>query len=355
MVSQFGDVSVGGAERYIDEVCDRLPGYGLELRHVFVNGKGRSADFSMPWSIASAGIHPRWNQQIDQLLSNFEPDVVYAHLTVPAFSEMVILRAASRGLPVCAFYHSDVTGPDWSRQLAGWCYKRLLGRRVLAVLACLIVSSRTYLHRSSLLSGFRGELCVAPPGVDTLFAQAERKPDKPYILFVGKVGSASKGFSLLFQAWQGLRAKGIEIDLVVAGEKSSSFERVEFVGHLSGREELAHLYASAMVTVLPSVSSAESFGMVLPEALVAGCPIITTDVGAGSDLVEPGRNGYLVPAGNVSALHDAISQSLKNQEELRAYILSNRSAYMRRFNWDKTAGKTAAILHSVACSNPSTP
>lgn len=343
VVSQFGAEDIGGAERYLAAVCQRLPSHGLHLQRLFVDGPGRSDVFSPPWRFVTAGMHPLWLKQIDQVLTAERPDVVYAHLTVPLFAELCILRAVAHGIPVCAFHHSEVTGDDHVRKALGWCYERLIGRRLLQRLSCLLVSSSAYARRSALLRSYTGELATAPPGVDAVFSDVESAPARPYVLFVGNAASASKGFASLHRAWRQLRRDGYPVELVAIGARPvKDLGGVQYQGYVSCRRQLAAWYASATVTVLPSTT--ESFGMVLAEALVSGCPIITTDVGSGVDLVEPGKNGYLVAPGDEKALYQALQAALLNADRLRAHVQRQRNAYAQRFDWDRTVSKTAAVL-----------
>jgi glycosyltransferase involved in cell wall biosynthesis len=71
------------------------------------------------------------------------------------------------------------------------------------------------------------------------------------------------------------------------------------------QKELIELFALAETTVVPSVS--EPWGVVVNDALAAGCPVIVSDaVGAAEDLVRDGVNGRVYPAGDVGALAAAL-------------------------------------------------
>jgi glycosyltransferase involved in cell wall biosynthesis len=84
-------------------------------------------------------------------------------------------------------------------------------------------------------------------------------------------------------------------------------DQIRISGWLSNGDVRQHI-AAAQVMVLPSF--AEGLPVVFMEALALGRPVITTYVAGHPELIEPGRTGWLVPAGSVEALTDAIRQAL---------------------------------------------
>ena len=85
-------------------------------------------------------------------------------------------------------------------------------------------------------------------------------------------------------------------------------ERVEFVGFRDW-DELPEAYASADVLCVPS--RYDGWGLVVPEGLASGLPVIATDrMGAALEFVESGRNGWLIPAGDQTALFDAMREAM---------------------------------------------
>ncbi len=73
-------------------------------------------------------------------------------------------------------------------------------------------------------------------------------------------------------------------------------------------------YEQADVLVFPTLS--DGFGMVVLEAFARGLPVITTDQAGAADLVRPGENGLVVPAGDREALSRALEWCLDNRPAL---------------------------------------
>ena len=346
-VSAFGDVHVGGAERYLHETMAGLRRRGLEVSQLHADEANLAADLSPPWHFFSGGYHPAWPRQVEHMLHKVRPDVVYAHFTVPGLVDVAVRRAQALGIPVCLVYHSDVTGPDWYRRLLGNIYYRLIGMSTLRGAASLLVSSPEYLRASPWLSKLHGiPIHYAPPGVDEAIAKGRRRPGDPYLLFVGKSDASSKGFDLLYRAWLHLRAGFPNLGLVAVGSvPRRDYPGARFLGHIDERAKLADIYASALVTVLPSTSSAESFGMVLAEALVAGCPVVGANIGGIPALISPGENGYLFPPGDWVALAEALFRCIQVNEAMRANLAQVN--YGKRFGWDTTIHRVFTCLETA--------
>jgi len=84
-------------------------------------------------------------------------------------------------------------------------------------------------------------------------------------------------------------------------------ERVEFVGFRDW-DQLPGEYARADVLCVPS--RYDGWGLVVPEGLASGLPVIASDrMGAALEFVESGRNGWLVRAGDVDALLEAMREA----------------------------------------------
>lgn len=353
-VSQYADVRVGGAERYLQETSGYLARCGLRSTCLHAHDLHPDAPVSPPWQLFSGGYHPAWPAQIDRLLAERQPDVVYAHLTVPGIVDVAVRRAAARGIPVCLVYHSDVTGADRLRRLVGSLYHRLIGEGTLRRAAVLVASSPQYVAASPWLAGMRhSAVHFAPPGVDAVIADGRAGIGRRFLLFVGKAGVEGKGFGVLYEAWKRLRVSAPDLDLVAIGAPPRRhYPGVEFLGQLEDRRQLADWYASAAATVLPSTTNAESFGMVLAEALVAGCPVVGSRIGGIPALIAQGENGYLAPPGDAIALADALALVLRQQPQLRTHLRLNHSAYRQWFGWEATGERVRAALLAAVAQRP---
>src|SRR5262249_32619426 len=108
-------------------------------------------------------------------------------------------------------------------------------------------------------------------------------------------------------------------------------DRVDFVG-MKSPHEVADLMRQSSLLVLPS--RAESFGLVLVEALACGIPVVATRCGGPADIVTD-QVGSLVPPEDVEALALAIDRVLTDRTQYRAAHL--RAYALEHFAWEQIA------------------
>ncbi len=147
------------------------------------------------------------------------------------------------------------------------------------------------------------------------FEAVKRKEKRERVfLFSGSL-IARKGVDLLASAFVRLAREVPNVRLRIVGDgelrQSVMHERVEFVGFRDWHE-LPREYAAADVLCVPS--RYDGWGLVVPEGLAAGLPVIATDrMGAALEFVRTGRNGWLIPAGDEEALLGAMREASMNE------------------------------------------
>ncbi len=156
-------------------------------------------------------------------------------------------------------------------------------------------------------------------GEDLLHAEPTPVPRAPRLVCVARL-SEQKGQLLLIEAAARLAAEGSRFELVLAGDGPLRGKIEEAIARhgLDGQVKLAGWMSAAQVReaivasralVLPSF--AEGLPVVLMEALALGRPVVTTAIAGIPELVESGVTGWLVPAGCVDALADAMRAALE--------------------------------------------
>lgn len=150
-------------------------------------------------------------------------------------------------------------------------------------------------------------------------------PAEPQLLFVGRVVE-QKGLHIALEALSILKTRdGLTPRLTLIGARDS-----EYLTHLKtlaaeqglspqldirgwvARGELDALYAQFSIFVHPHIAS-EAFGLTNVEAMRQGLVVITSDLGGPAEIVVHGRNGFLIPPGDATALADCIKALLQDR------------------------------------------
>ena len=224
----------------------------------------------------------------------------------------------------------------------------------------LVASSFT---RSTLVDNGtpRDAVHVVPYGVDAarFTPDPARRPasgGKLRLLFVGRINQR-KGIKYLLDALRLLDSP--EIELTVCGRVVDDLalfrpfgDRITIRPDVSAAELVA-AYQTADLFVFPSV--AEGFGQVLLEALASGLPILSTTHTAAPDLIESGRQGFIVEPRRPELLADRIEWALTHRAELSA-MREQARLLAEQFTWQRfRLGVAAAVreaLHSAASAAP---
>ena len=178
------------------------------------------------------------------------------------------------------------------------------------------------------------------------------------LICVGRL-CEQKGQLLLIEAAHQLAALGFQFELVLAGDdwgvpptmrneietlirRYKLQDRVRITGWISGREVQAEILASRAL-VLPSF--AEGLPIVIMEAMALGRAIISTFVGGIPELVRPREDGWLVPAGDLNSLVEAIRDCLEMSDKAIIQLGENaRERVTERHNVDTEVAKLARLL-----------
>jgi len=166
-----------------------------------------------------------------------------------------------------------------------------------------------------------------------------------------------KGQLLLVEAARLLAGWGADFELVLVGDGEMRAEietlviayKLQSMVRITGRissEELHEEILAARALVLPSF--AEGLPMVIMEAMALKRPIISTFVAGIPELVRPGEHGWLVAAGDVEALADAMQACLDAPVETLASMgQSGHKRVLDRHNVDTQAAQLAQLFQEA--------
>jgi glycosyltransferase involved in cell wall biosynthesis len=195
------------------------------------------------------------------------------------------------------------------------------------------------------------------PGVDPEVFVPGAGQRRPRVLYVGRLDRSSswKGVHVLISAFSRLRLTVPEVGLRLVGDgdavpelrdladRLGCLDGVEFAGHRRGAD-LVREYQEAAVTVLPSLTEAESFGMTLVESMACGTPVIGSRVGGIVHVISEDETGLLVEPGEPRALAEACERVLTQPDLADRLAAAGRAAAVGRFAWPVRLDQWLALL-----------
>ncbi len=287
-----------------------------------------------------------------------EREIQHFHNHIGENSASVAMLAASfSGIP----YSMTIHGPYVFRAPERWALGEKIVRSAFTVAITDFTKSQCmmyipYEHWDKL------RVIRCGPEVELLACEPPPLPDARRLIWVGRI-CEEKGVPLLLEAAGQLADEKLDFELVMVGEgplrpeierqirARNLADRVEITGWLSG-EEVREQIARCRAMVLPSF--AEGLPAVLMESLALGRPAISTFIAGIPELIEPGRNGWLIPAGSSEALVDAMREAIElPNEEIEKMGRAGRESALRLHNTSVEVGKLErCIRQSVEARFP---
>jgi glycosyltransferase involved in cell wall biosynthesis len=351
---------VGGIENHIKDLAEAEAALGHKVTVLVTNPGGQQAREMLNGvqviraaRLATVASTPL-SLTLPFLLSKLRPDITQIHFPYPLgeLSQWLLRRKR----PYLIAYHSDVVK---QQQILRF-YNPLL-RRVLAGAAGILVGSDNYVQSSPYLRPLAPKCTIVPYAVDVdRFVGAEPlfKGDGRFtLLFMGRHRYYDGGDDLI-RAVAKLPAD-LPVRLLMGGDGplrgvweqlSHSLgmqDKIQFVGALSD-DDLPKFYASGDLFVLPANSRAEAFGKVLQEAMAAGLPCLTTELGTGTSfVVQDGLTGHVVPPQQAEALAEAIQQFATQPELCQQMGQAGQERARREFSLEQMVGKVLGVYTAV--------
>jgi len=211
----------------------------------------------------------------------------------------------------------------------------------------IVASSPHYAHQHR--SRYGPMVRAIPWGADPqlpLPSGLRRSHGELNVLFIGQMRPQA-GVETLLAAAAG--QSWLKLTLVGAGSGLARYRRLaerlsvanaRFTGRLSDAER-QHQYGIADVVVLPSVTQAEAFGLMLRQGMAAGCVPVVSDLPGVRDIAGP--TGLVVPAGNPDALRAALWGLARDTERLERLQAASRLA-VESLTWDRCVASYEGVL-----------
>jgi colanic acid/amylovoran biosynthesis glycosyltransferase len=263
-------------------------------------------------------------------------------------ASVAMLASTLSGVP----YSITIHGPNIFRAPEKWALGEKIERSAFTVCITEFTKSQCMIYAPY---PCWDKLHIVHCGPDPAFLVSDPPPltDSKKFLWIGRI-CKEKAVPILLEAAKALRESHPDFLLVMVGDgplrptaekliqQWALGENVRLAGHISS-EEIVEEMATSRAFVLPSF--AEGLPAVFMEAMAMGRPVIGTYIAGHPELIEPGKNGWLGPAGAVEpfvgAMREALDMPLPALEEMGR---NGRKVILERHDPALEAAKLATLI-----------
>lgn len=276
--------------------------------------------------------------RLARLLRTNNYDVVHVHATKDLNVCALARRLGVRGTKFVHTRHMELTRAKHDP------YHRFIYSsldRILVITEQLRGSARRFLPNPNIELLYPGVPRREPPSVAVC---ATVRGDLASCFVVGLIGRIefAKGQHVLVEAVRLLRARGIPAAAVMIGHVMDTRYHAQleatvrdnalhdWVRYLGAHDDPPSIVGCFDVVVL--LTECETFGLVLPEAMRAGVPVVGTDAGGVKEIIQHEKSGLRIPAGDGEALAEALARLWSDAELRRRLAEAGRQRADRMFS-----------------------
>jgi len=299
---------------------------------------------------------------LSRLIRHLRPALIHAQIWNPVAGKYAYLAAWRRHIPLIITEHDPFP-------LKG--YKKMLKSLLIKIPAEIITVSRANQQLMSELyprvttkistvhNGIeKSNIALTELQIQRLKKEVMRAGPDTTIVFSAGALHPRKGFKHLIAAFGKISDKFGNIKLVIAGsgpEKVSLEKLIKNLGLdkkivlLGQRDDIDKLMRASDIFVLPSLK--EAFGLVIPEAMQAGLPVIASRVGGIPEIISHPGQGLLVSPGNKNELIKAMTKLL-NDAALRQKLKQAGLSRWQDFSAENMARNTELLYDQILKIQP---
>jgi len=315
--------------------------------------------------------------EITDLIAKEKPDICHVHNYMPLISPAVFYACRNNNVPVIQTLHNyrmlcsnaylfregkvceECLGKSLYHSVKYGCYRN--SRIQTYALARMI---ETHKQRETWGKVIDGYICLTDfakakfieGGLpeDKLFIKpnflSETKLNNceknKYFFFIGRLDN-TKGISTLINSFKEIE----NIQIKVAGDGplkkllKKTYTNIEYLGQ-QNRNKILEFLGSSIALIFPSVWY-ETFGLVAIEAFACGKPVITSNLGTMSELIEDGKTGLLFEPGNAKDLAEKIKWAYEHKAEMKQMGLNARKVYEDKYTPENNYKMLMDIYNTV--------
>jgi glycosyltransferase involved in cell wall biosynthesis len=344
-----GSLVHGGAERHTITLANRLAQRGHECRALYIRDDAAQLE-RLQGAGGAECLHARRYldfsalQRLGASFRRQQPSAVLAANPYAMMYAALALRRAGVRAPLAVTFHTTLLpgAKEWLKMLY---YRPFFWGADCLVFVCE-AQQRHWLRR--LVAGRSNRVIYngvdpehwRPPGpeVRARIRRVLGLAEHDYVIAMCAVFRPEKNHLQLVEALARLRARGVAARALLIGDgpmRAAIEARAQALGHaadvlIAGLQSDVRPFLAASDAVALCSTSVETFSIAALEAMALARPVVLSDIGGAGDMVRPGREGFLFPAGDTAALVERLA-ALADQGLRQRMGANAREAVEARF------------------------
>jgi len=250
----------------------------------------------------------------------WKPEIVHLH-NIAGISPMLLTESLKRldYRPKIVLTHHSLADKDSFIKVGRW---KLLAQ----IIDVVVLPSQYNFDMFNAFAGFpisKAKLIHNGVPIPNPTDEQKNNVSEEYFLYGGRL-AFEKGVGVLLSAWKMLQTKNPNVKLKIAGagaldamlrdfaSEIQVTDSVEFLGWVD-QSDMHKLISGSIGVIVPSTYS-EPFGLIAAEAQALGIPVIASNIGGLSEIVDAGKTGLLIQPGDFSQLYGAMRYFIENTE-----------------------------------------
>ncbi len=352
---------VGGVYTHVAEIVKRMKndtiiltgsskksGYTKENNQMF---------FHIPVLIPIKDIYfinpPGSYKKIKKVIEERKIDLIHIHGPLFSFCKKII-KKSKKPIVFTTHYVIDFKG----NKVLSFFYRKVIKyvtKKTAKKVDKIICVNKDYISTYTKWGVKKDKIVYIPNGIDTEKYSPGKSniknklKCKNLVIFWGRLGY-QKNIKMLIEAFKNIKTKDTKLVIIGKGPDinklknlSAGNKNIIFTGYLSDKK-LLNYARGADIAVLPS--RAESWGLVIGEAMACKLPVISSDVGMAKELLADNR-GIVLKKETKEELADKIDYLLNNKDICKTMEEKSRKYIVKNYGWEKVVKKTEQIYKEV--------
>ncbi len=355
--------SIGGAQIHVLNLAKGLKDKGHKVTvatgtvGVFSELLQKNNIDTIPIQSLSRSIHfgrdKKAYQEIQELILEKKPDIVACHSSKAG----VLVRLVTHKLSIPSVYTihgwSFADGIPYIKQKVFLQIERYMKNKTQHLISVCEEDRQLGIKKR----------VIEPKDITTIYNGAEdlsvsypKKPDSTFTIAMVARFQEQKDHMSLLRALSSLKELEWKVRFIGDGEETLDEvkdyiqnegieDRIEFVGYTS---EVGKYLSD--VSLFALISKWEGFPISVLEAMSLGIPVIASDVGGVREQVFEGKNGFLIPRGDVITLSHQLRKLIEDKHLLESMGMSSKQIYADNFSLEQNTSKTEDLYHKIIAS-----